>query len=90
MRRSASSKVFALVTWRGLWLPAGNLERCELTHLDRQPIDVSLAIAQHNHYQSVLAELGCHIVNLPPATDLPDSVFQFRENKNKAVFYIIF
>lgn len=51
------------------------LESCELTHLDRQPIDVSLAQTQHLQYQAALAELGCHIVDVPPTPDLPDSVF---------------
>ena len=48
---------------------------CELTHLDRQPIDLDLARAQHHEYESALRELGCDVISLPPEADLPDSVF---------------
>jgi dimethylargininase len=48
---------------------------CELTHLDRQPIDLGLARAQHHEYESALRELGCEVISLPPEADLPDSVF---------------
>ncbi len=49
--------------------------RCELTHLERQPIDVELARAQHRAYQACLAGLGCRVETLPAAPELPDSVF---------------
>jgi dimethylargininase len=48
---------------------------CELTHLDRQPIDLDLARAQHHEYEAALRELGCEVISLPPEPDLPDSVF---------------
>jgi len=48
---------------------------CELTHLDRQPIDLDLARAQHHQYEAALRELGCEVISLPPEPDLPDSVF---------------
>lgn len=48
---------------------------CELTHLDRQPIDLNLARAQHQQYEAALRELGCEVISLPPEPDLPDSVF---------------
>jgi dimethylargininase len=48
---------------------------CELTHLDRQPIDLERARAQHHEYEAALRELGCAVISLPPAADLPDSVF---------------
>ena len=48
---------------------------CELTHLDRQPIDVAKAQGQHKCYERVLSDLGCHVVSLPAAPALPDSVF---------------
>src|SRR3954469_9274435 len=51
------------------------LGRCELTHLPRQPIDVALATQQHREYESCLASLGCLLHRLPPAPELPDSVF---------------
>ncbi|KAB2878499.1 dimethylargininase [bacterium] len=48
---------------------------CELTHLKRRPIDVSLARTQHRSYEQCLTELGCEVQTLPPEPDLPDSVF---------------
>ena len=48
---------------------------CELTHLSRSPIDVNTAAAQHAAYERALEELGCRIVRLALAPDLPDSVF---------------
>jgi dimethylargininase len=52
-----------------------SLARCELTHLARTPIDVARAAAQHAQYESALGEMGCRLRRLPPADDLPDSVF---------------
>lgn len=49
--------------------------RCELTHVAREPIDVATARAQHAAYEAALADLGCRIVRLPEAPDLPDAVF---------------
>lgn len=51
------------------------IERCELTHLERQPIDVERARAQHRDYEAALARLGCRIHRLPEEPELPDSVF---------------
>ncbi len=48
---------------------------CELTHLERTPIDVDVARAQHAAYVAVLAGLGCRVEQLPAEPDLPDSVF---------------
>ncbi len=48
---------------------------CELTHIDRTPINLDIARAQHHEYVSALASIGCQIVELPAETDLPDSVF---------------
>jgi dimethylargininase len=48
---------------------------CEITHIDRAPIDVDIARAQHREYVNALAEIGCQIVELPAEADLPDSVF---------------
>lgn len=52
-----------------------HFQECELTHLDRQPIDLELARAQHREYEAALRELGCDVISLPPEADLPDSVF---------------
>jgi dimethylargininase len=51
------------------------LTACELTHIERAPIDVARARAQHADYERLLAALGCEIVEVPPAHQLPDSVF---------------
>ncbi len=48
---------------------------CELTHLERTPIDVDVARAQHAAYEAALTALGCWIERLPAEPDLPDSVF---------------
>jgi len=54
---------------------SSRFNECELTHIDRMPIDVNIARAQHHEYINSLAVLGCQIVKLPAETDLPDSVF---------------
>jgi dimethylargininase len=51
------------------------LGACELTHLQRQPIDPERARLQHVAYLDLLASLGCAVRMLPPAPELPDSVF---------------
>ena len=53
--------------------PAFN--RCELTHLERQPIDLALAREEHRGYELRLEELGCRLERLPEEPDFPDSVF---------------
>ena len=52
-----------------------NIERCELTHLEREAIDVDLAKEQHDRYEECLAKLGCYVQRLSAEPDLPDSVF---------------
>jgi dimethylargininase len=49
--------------------------RCELTFLERQPIDFAKAHAQHRAYEQLLEKLGARVLSLPPEPDLPDSVF---------------
>ncbi|MEO8577206.1 MAG: arginine deiminase family protein [Gemmatimonadales bacterium] len=48
---------------------------CELTYLDREPIDFHRAVEQHEEYEKALADLGCTIERLPSLPDNPDSVF---------------
>ena len=48
---------------------------CEITHIDRTPIDVGIAETQHQGYVQALKELGCAVLELPAEPDLPDSVF---------------
>ena len=48
---------------------------CELTHLERTPIDLARASEQHDRYERALASLGLSVQRLPSEHDLPDSVF---------------
>lgn len=48
---------------------------CELTHIDRTPIDVGVAQSQHHGYVQAIKELGYAVLELPAERDLPDSVF---------------
>src|SRR6185436_12886962 len=48
---------------------------CELTHIERTPMDLNLARAQHCAYINTLRDLGCKVIELPAEADLPDSVF---------------
>jgi dimethylargininase len=52
-----------------------SIDRCELTHIDRTPIDAALASAQHASYESALRTLGCRVERFAETPDLPDSVF---------------
>src|SRR4051812_9525116 len=48
---------------------------CELTHLNREPIDFARAAEQHRLYEKELVAAGCVIQRLPDLSELPDSVF---------------
>jgi len=48
---------------------------CEITHIERTPIDLNVARAQHREYINALKQLGCNVIELPAEPDLPDSVF---------------
>ena len=49
--------------------------RCELTHLDRVPIDADVARAQHDAYENALEDAGYRIDRLPADSTMPDAVF---------------
>jgi len=51
------------------------LADCELSHLEREPLDVAGARAEHEAYESVLERLGAGVRRLPPTPLLPDGVF---------------
>ena len=51
------------------------LADCELTHLQRMPIDVAKADAQHSAYERALEQAGYDVVRLPVLPDHPDGVF---------------
>src|SRR6266508_5770649 len=48
---------------------------CEITHIERMPIDMDVARVQHHQYVQALKILGCDVIELPAESDLPDSVF---------------
>jgi dimethylargininase len=52
-----------------------SIDRCELTHLARTPIDYARAVAEHDQYEAALRAMGCCVERLPAAPDFPDSVF---------------
>jgi dimethylargininase len=52
-----------------------SINRCELTHIAREPIDYERACAQHRQYEDALRSLGMNVISLDAEPDLPDSVF---------------
>src|SRR5258708_36758219 len=48
---------------------------CELSFIDRQPIDLVTAQEQHHAYEDLLGKLGARVISLPAEPDLPDSIF---------------
>ena len=51
------------------------ITRCELSFIDRKPIDLERALEQHQAYEVLLAKLGACVISLRPEPDLPDSMF---------------
>ena len=52
-----------------------SIVNCELTHLERIPLDIDNARLQHHIYEEALRLLGADVHPLPEEPDLPDSVF---------------
>lgn len=52
-----------------------SLPQCEVTYIERQPIDVDEARRQHRAYRRVLEACGLDVVHLPALHHLPDAVF---------------
>jgi dimethylargininase len=52
-----------------------SITRCALTHLSREPIDVDVARAQHERYESALRDAGVDVTRLADRDELPDAVF---------------
>jgi dimethylargininase len=48
---------------------------CELTFLERQPIDYPRAAAEHEQYERALAAHGCTLVHVAAEPELADGVF---------------
>lgn len=51
------------------------LAECELTHLERTPIDADRAVAQHGAYEAELKRAGYELIRLPDLPHHPDGVF---------------
>ena len=52
-----------------------NVSQCELTHIDRTPIDYALAAAEEKEYRRTLESLGLTVITLPGDAAYPDCVF---------------
>jgi dimethylargininase len=48
---------------------------CDLSFIERKPIDFARAQEQHHAYELLLAKLGARVISLPAEPDLPDSMF---------------
>lgn len=55
--------------------PSPRLADGIVTHIDRVPVDVDLALTQHEAYCTALAEAGWQVRHVDPAPENPDSVF---------------
>jgi dimethylargininase len=51
------------------------LVNCELTFVDRTPIDLKKAVQQHHDYEKMLEKFGAQVQSLPAENTLPDSMF---------------
>ena len=47
---------------------------CELTHLERRPIDYPNALRQHAAYEACLEALGCRVQQLPGDPGMPTAI----------------
>lgn len=54
---------------------SSSLADCELSFIERKPIDLEKARAQHDSYEALLAKLGARVISLPEEKGLPDSMF---------------
>jgi len=52
-----------------------SMVHCELSFIERKPIDLSKAREQHLAYEKLLEKLGAHLISLPAEENLPDSMF---------------
>lgn len=51
------------------------IAECELTFIDRVPIDFARAVEQHRQYEQTLRGLGVEVVQIPADEQCPDSCF---------------
>jgi len=55
--------------------PSSRLADGLLTHLERRPVDVDLALSQWHDYVAAFEAHGWETIEVEPADDCPDSVF---------------
>ena len=55
--------------------PGPRLAEGIVTHIDRTPVDVGLALRQWARYVETVERAGWEILEVPPADDCPDAVF---------------
>jgi dimethylargininase len=51
------------------------IQECELTFIDRRPIDYARAVQQHTEYKKVLQSLGVTVIDIPADPECPDCCF---------------
>jgi dimethylargininase len=51
------------------------ISECELTFIDRQPINFERAVQQHQQYEEMLRSLGVGVLQIPADDQCPDSCF---------------
>ena len=54
---------------------SSSLANCELSFIERKPIEMEKARTQHHAYEALLEKLGAKVISLPEERDLPDSMF---------------
>jgi dimethylargininase len=54
---------------------SSSLANCELSFIERKPINLEKAQAQHHAYEALLEKLGAKVISLPEEKELPDSMF---------------
>lgn len=54
---------------------SSSLTSCQLSFIERKPMDMERARAQHHAYEALLEKLGAKAISLQEERDLPDSMF---------------
>jgi dimethylargininase len=52
-----------------------NIDQCELSFLERSPINYRRAVEQHEHYCDLLRDCGLEVIELSMNRSFPDSTF---------------
>jgi dimethylargininase len=55
--------------------PSSRLAEGLVTHIERQPVDVDLALRQWEGYVAALGAAGWDVIQVPPMEECPDGVF---------------